>query len=500
MLDAREFYLGISDDDILHGFRKAAGLAAPGKPLGGWCKDDSSMVFGQWLSGMARLQCATGDKAVADKAALLMNEWARTIKSNGDCRMGHYQFDKLVCGLVDMKRYAGNADAEVLLDKTSDFARRSLKHDGMVVEPAHNTKYYGLPRNGTRSQESLPRVPAHRQSEVQGLCRALALPQYWNKFANTAAAVGAQGFMRESCELVRQRRQALRGHRQSDYLRIIRNAYTTCRRPVLCRRLRSNERLMSRAGARQSVGDTFRHVQKPSADPGPGSAFAYLMQFTGEARSGDWIERLFYNGVGASLSLRPGGRNFYYSDYRISGGMKVDYWENFTCCSATYIQNMADYHNLIYYGDAAGLYVNLYVPSEVTWAGPQGELRVVQETDYPVTGASTLIIATAAKLPVPIKFRVPGWSRGMAIRVNRADTGAACMPGEWAVISRAWRKAIASSSDPARFPHGSGGCAASRSHCRRQGTGGFRVGLQLSRPCIRTAQDGGRTQSLADRR
>ena len=52
---AREFYLGLSDDDILHGFRAAAGLPAPGRPLGGWCKENSSSVFGQWLSGMARL-------------------------------------------------------------------------------------------------------------------------------------------------------------------------------------------------------------------------------------------------------------------------------------------------------------------------------------------------------------------------------------------------------------------------------------------------------------
>src|SRR5262245_44288135 len=52
---ARAYYLGISDDDILHGFRAAAGLPAPGKPLGGWCAKDSSMVLGQWLSGMSRM-------------------------------------------------------------------------------------------------------------------------------------------------------------------------------------------------------------------------------------------------------------------------------------------------------------------------------------------------------------------------------------------------------------------------------------------------------------
>ena len=65
---AREYYLSLSDDDILLGFRQAAGLPARGKTLGGWCRENSSTVFGQWLSGMARLQCATGDSAVRAKA------------------------------------------------------------------------------------------------------------------------------------------------------------------------------------------------------------------------------------------------------------------------------------------------------------------------------------------------------------------------------------------------------------------------------------------------
>ena len=63
--------------------------------------------------------------------------------------------------------------------------------------------------------------------------------------------------------------------------------------------------------------------------------------------------------------------------------MKVYRYDNFTCCSGTLLQSLADYHNLIYYRDTAGLYVNLYVPSEVTWNHSSGEIKVVQETDYP---------------------------------------------------------------------------------------------------------------------
>src|SRR5262245_51006423 len=103
---AHEFWLGVPEDDILHGFRAAAGLPAPGKPLGGWCERNSSTVFGQWLSGMARMYRATGDTAIRDKAVRLLNEWSKTVKADGDCGMRHYPFDKLVGGLVDLKLYA----------------------------------------------------------------------------------------------------------------------------------------------------------------------------------------------------------------------------------------------------------------------------------------------------------------------------------------------------------------------------------------------------------
>ncbi len=62
---ARDYYFDVSNDDILYGYRRAAGLAAPGHPLGGWCSRDSSTVFGQWLQAMARASHATDDDRYA---------------------------------------------------------------------------------------------------------------------------------------------------------------------------------------------------------------------------------------------------------------------------------------------------------------------------------------------------------------------------------------------------------------------------------------------------
>lgn len=435
---AREFYLGVPNDDILHGFRQAAGLSAPGKPLGGWCRENSSTVFGQWLSGFARLYRATGDRALLDKASTLMAEWGRTIAPDGNCRMRHYAFDKLVCGLVDMHLYAAHPDALGLLDKVSAYAQRSLEREPRTVTPSHNTEYYGLPQEWyTLSENQYRAFQATGNDEYRKFAEVWHYPQYWNKFANSALPSGTSGVHAYShVNTFSGAAKAYEVTGDPTYLNIIRNFYDYMRN-TQCYATGGygpNERFMtpddgSLGRALETRSDTFETLC------GSWAAFKlsrYLMQFTGEARYGDWMERLFYNGAGAALPLRPGGRNFYYSDYRTSGGIKTDYWENFTCCSGTYFQDVADYHNLIYYKDPAGLYVNLYVPSEVQWGG----ISVVQQAGYPETDTSTLTISGARKFA--LRLRVPAWSREMSVMLNGTPSGVSCKPGEWATLDRAW--------------------------------------------------------------
>src|SRR6185503_11674908 len=118
--------------------------------------------------------------------------------------------------------------------------------------------------------------------------------------------------------------------------------------------------------------------------------------------------------------------------------MKVYCWEDWTCCSATYIQAIADYHNIIYYRDAGGLYVNLYVPSEVTWKRGGGDVVVAQETKYPEEETSTLTVKSGGG-SFALKFRVPGWAKDVSAKVNGSAVNAECKPGTWASIEREWK-------------------------------------------------------------
>jgi len=70
-LATREYFYNLPDDDILKGFRKRAGLPAPGNAAGAWGAEDLGPLFGQFLSGMVRMYKATGDttKTVGSSSA-----------------------------------------------------------------------------------------------------------------------------------------------------------------------------------------------------------------------------------------------------------------------------------------------------------------------------------------------------------------------------------------------------------------------------------------------
>jgi uncharacterized protein len=404
---------------------------------------DSQTVFGQWLSGMSRMYRATGDPELRDKAPYLPAEWAKTIKPDGDCSMRHYSYDKMACGLVDMKLYADNPDAVPLLEKTTAWASRTLEHTNMTVVPNHNTMYYGMPQEWyTLAENQFRAYQLTGDPKFKDFGEIWLYHDYWNKFADSASpsnAAGVHAYSHVNTFSSAAMTYAVTG--DPTYLRIIKNAYDFLRNTQCFATggYGPNERFMASDGSLGKSLETRSDTFETMCGSWAGFKLARdLTEFTGEARYGDWVERLLHNGAGAALPLRPGGRNFYYSDYRISRGMKVDYWDKYTCCSGTLFQDMAEYHNLIYHKDDSSLYVSQYLPSEVTWSGPEGDVKVVMETGYPETEDVTLMLAMAQRANFPLKLRVPAWSKNMLVKVNGADAGVACPPGEWAVVNRAW--------------------------------------------------------------
>ena len=371
------------------------------------------MVFGQWLSGMSRIYRATGDDAMREKATQLVSEWSKTIGADGNCRMGHYPFEKVVCGLVEFKRYADYDDAIATLEKVTEYAKTNLDRTCAPAAPRpaemHSGKsleWYTVGENLFRAYESTG------DDRYKEFAQVWLYPAYWNKFATTsdpADAWGVHAYSHVNSFNTAAMAYAVLG--DAMYLEIIKNAYdflqnTQCFAtggygPV--------ERIMpSNGNLGKSLELQMNTCETPCCSWAAFKLAKYLMRFTGEARYGDWIERLLYNGIGAVLPITGNGKHFYYSDYRVAGGVKYYARSTYTCCSGTYIQAVTDYHDLIYFHDSAALYVNLYLPSKVTWKQADGPVELTQDTTYPdaETSTFTLTLSRPATLACGFGYRV----------------------------------------------------------------------------------------------
>ena len=447
---ARDYFFAIAADDMLKGFRARAGQPAPGNDLIGWyggdprtktwwSAGDTFNTFGQWLSAMARMSKATGDQEIGAKAARLMNEWAKAIESDGYFYYSrkpiepHYTYEKTVCGLVDLAEYGGRKDALPLLEKITDWAVGNLDRQR---KPDSGTEWYTLSENLYRAYQLTGNPKYKTFGDVW------RFTPYWKSFVGGTDLPRYNHHAYSHMNTLSSAAMTYAVSGDPEYLQIIKNAYDWHEQTQFYATggYGPDERLQPPDGSLgRSLETTIRTFETPCGSWAGFKLARYLMKFTGEAKYGDWTEKLIYNGIGAALPMGPHGQTFYYSDYRLGGCRKIYYPDaNYPCCSGTYPQAVADYHNIIYFKDPTSLYVNLFVPSVVTWNHDGQEIGIEQETAFPEADTTNLTIRTTAKAAFSLKFRVPRWTHGATVKINGEAQDVLCRPGAWAVIERKW--------------------------------------------------------------
>jgi len=456
--DVRAYYLNIPLDDLMHGYRLRAGLPAPGKELGGWYTADTGNVFPQILSGLARMYAATRDQACLDKANAMLTEWAKCIGPDGNPMYSNhatskpYFYEKVVGALVDMALYCGRKDALTYLGVVTDWAVKTLKRDreyananGDINSPlCDHSEWYTVSENLYRAY-LLTGEPKYRD-----FGRVWEYTKYWNIFERKGDIFGLRrdGGKTESYHAyshVNTFSSAAAAYLVSGerhYLDTLVNAYDFLQSTQVFatggfgpnETITSPDRIVEML---KTTDDTFE------TQCGSWAAFKmskYLMSFTGDAKYGDWVERLVLNGVGASLPMTTDGRVTYYSSYRIGGASKELYGGGWSCCTGTRPQAVADYYDQIYFHRLDSLCVNLYTPSTVQWSVGGQAVTVKQTTRFPESPQTTFTVSVAKPTRFALKLRTPGWLTGPITGVLDGS------PIElledklhWSVIDRVWK-------------------------------------------------------------
>jgi DUF1680 family protein len=464
--DAQEWNRGymsrLAADRLLYTFRANAGLpVGAAEPLGGWEQPENGKrsselrghFVGHFLSASALLHASTGDGDAKAKADFIVAELARCQEKLGGEYLSafptswwdrldrgervwapFYTIHKIMAGLFDMYHVAGNAQALRVLEGMGAWA------DGWTASKA-----------GEHMQQILTVEFGGIAATLYDLAAATGNDRW--------ARVGDRFQKRSFITPLALWRDELRGLHANTH---IPQAIAAARRYEISGDTRFRD-----------VADTFFHdvsagrtyvtggtsndegwlaaphqlaaELKASVNTGE-CCCAYnmlklsrhLYGWTPDPHYFDYYERLLLNHRIGTIRPHVGTTQYYLS--LTPGVWKTFCTEDrtFWCCTGTGVEEYAKLTDSIYWRDDEGLYVNLFVASEVNW--PEKGLRLRQDTAFPDAEETALTIAAAPPTALAIRLRVPGWlASAPMVRLNGEPLTASAAPGSYLTLTRSWK-------------------------------------------------------------
>lgn len=166
-----------------------------------------------------------------------------------------------------------------------------------------------------------------------------------------------------------------------------------------------------------------------------------LLRLTGEARFGDQLEKTLYNNLAAAQ--RPDGAEWCY--FTALEGTKP-YGPGINCCVSSGPRGMALTPQLAYLtipesgNQPAGLAVNLFEKSSVTTRLGGQNVTVIQDTQFPGSGSTTLAVKSGAVATFALRVRTPAWAQPLVLNVNGQHSRTAAVRNGWTIVpARRWR-------------------------------------------------------------
>jgi len=458
-----DVFLHLDEDALLKPFRQREGLPAPGPDMGGWYDnaDDFSPPenfhafipghsFGQYLSGLARAYAVTGSSATQEKVHRLVKAFGETVEPAGKFYRGYhlpaYTYDKTSCGLIDAHEFAKCPDAldvhwratqaalPYLPEKALSRAEQRARPHNMVADTWDET--YTLPENFFLAYRR------SGKSEYRDLAVRFIEQDYFGPLAEGQNVLpGEHAYSHVNALSSAMQSYLVLGDEK--YLKAARNGLRFVDEQSYATGGWGPDEAFVPPGKGlldASLGTTHASFETPCGAYGHFKITRYLLRTTRDSRYGDSMERILYNTIAGATPILADGTSFYYSDYNNSA-RKVHYRDKWPCCSGTFPQLTADYGISSYYKSEDGIYVNLFVPSRVSWSQNNTQCTLTQKTDYPHSESTQLAFSLPRPETFTVYIRIPAWAgakTNVSVSGGRAEAGVE--PGKFLALRRTWKE------------------------------------------------------------
>jgi DUF1680 family protein len=443
-------------DRLLHNFRINAGLPSAAEPLGGWERPDVELrghTVGHYLSACALMYASTGDEELKAKADGIVAELAKIQEALGPSGYlsafpeeffdrveatervwaPYYTMHKILAGLLDMYVYCRNTQALDVAERVAAWVK--MRTDKLDEE---------------HMQRMLDKTEQGGMNEVLSNLYALtAKAEYFQL---------ARRFDQKSyIEPLASYRDELKGlHVNSFIPNMIGTAreYELTGDPVLHRIATFfwNQVIEARSYATGGTSNEEAWRTDPykmASELGPDSHEScctynmlkltrHLFSWSADPRYADYYERALYNGILSTQNPEDGMMMYYVP---MASGLFKTFMtprNSFWCCTGTGMENHAKYGDSIYFYDDEGLYVNLFIASELDWS--ERGIRLRQETNFPEGEKTVIYFDLNRPTLMTLRIRIPSWITGEGyVEVNGLRLETFSSPGSFLELKRTWR-------------------------------------------------------------
>jgi DUF1680 family protein len=445
--------LGLDEDALLRPFRVRAGQRAPGRELGGWYDTYAfapGATFGQWMSALSRYYAITGDAPTRAKIQRLVRGFAATIDAGGSFyrknRFPAYTYDKLTGGLLDAQRLSGDDAALATLARATHAAVPYLPPRAMPrnehARPGEDFSEHAWDESYTLPENQFQAWAITRDRRHLELARRFLYDEFFAALARGENVLpGKHAYSHVNA--LSSAAQAYLSLGTPMYLAAAQQGFDMIAAQSFATGGWGPDEhfVIPDSGAlKLSLADQNKSFETPCGAYAHFKLTRYLLRVTREARYGDSMERVLYNTVLGATPIQPDGHAFYYSDYtrRAKKTFHPDRWP---CCSGTLPMIAADYAISTCFTDSRGIYVNLYVPAQVTWNQNDATCGLSIQTAYPYAAAVIMTLRLPSATTFTLNLRIPAWAQGAGVLVNGKRETQSLQPGRFAAIRREWRSA-----------------------------------------------------------